>query len=128
MFCKSKIPRFWANGFLNYLLKMAFGRPCYGGNMWGLKQCLKCFGNPEIHTFGQGSWPPKNISFILVLSRLRIDHRLGFGKISGLAKLLFANNIQLYILLLNTKEILLPLCWRTILLMCLSEEPSLVLD
>jgi len=103
-----KTPRFWANGFLNYLRKMVYGKPCYGENMWDPKLCLKWFGNPVIYIFGQVLWPPKNISFVLVLLILRIDHRSGFRKISDLAKLLLLNNIQLYIRLSDTKGIQFP--------------------
>src|SRR4051812_44611770 len=97
-------------------------------NMWGPRLCLKWFGNPVIHIFGRVLWPPRSISFVLVLSRLRMDHRLGFGKIDGLAILLFANNIRLYIRLLDIKGIQFPRCWKSILLMCLLEEVSSVLD
>src|SRR4051812_39469694 len=58
--------------------------------------------------FWAGLMATKKLYFVLVLSRLRMNHRLGFGKISGWAKLLFANNIQLYIRLLDTKKIQFP--------------------
>ena len=49
-----KILLFSANGFINYSLRMEFGRKSFVINTWVPKQSPKSTGNRVTHTFGAG--------------------------------------------------------------------------
>jgi hypothetical protein len=110
------------------LLKMNFGRPSLGGSILVQKLCPRFLGNRKTLTFGLALWKQRNSSSHMVLSLLGMDHKLYFGRISGLVMQRSVNNIRHYIILCDIRAILLLRCWKPSHRMCRSEEVSLVLD
>ena len=78
-----KILLFSANGFINYSLRMEYGRKSFVISTWNPKPFLKSIGNLVTHIFGLVSWRPRNSFSNLGLSRSGTVPRFDSGKTLG---------------------------------------------